>query len=194
MGTVLTKTALSLTFVLAAWIQPCSLESYRAFILAGLLLCLGGDIFLALPRKKMFLLGLGSFLLGHACFFFGFFYVAEASRWTLIGVAVSLLLSIPVVIRLRPHLGSMKAPVLIYIAAIDVMIVGAWSVFGDAELSFAGRTMTLGGAFLLYFSDVFVARNRFIKKEFNNRLLGLPLYYIGQFLLAFSLGLLEKAL
>jgi hypothetical protein len=33
-----------------------------------------------------------------------------------------------------------------------------------------------------------VARNKFIRNEFLNRLVGLPLYYLGQFLLAFSIG------
>jgi hypothetical protein len=38
---------------------------------------------------------------------------------------------------------------------------------------------------------VFVARDRFLKKDFFNRLVGLPLYYTGQFILAFSVGVLE---
>jgi len=42
-----------------------------------------------------------------------------------------------------------------------------------------------------YISDLFVARDRFFKTEFSNRLLGLPLYYAGQFLLAFSVGLIK---
>ena len=51
--------------------------------------------------------------------------------------------------------------------------------------------MVFIGATCFYFSDLFVARNRFLKKEFFNRLIGLPMYYVGQFLLAFSLGLLK---
>ncbi|HDP24776.1 MAG TPA: lysoplasmalogenase, partial [Deltaproteobacteria bacterium] len=43
-----------------------------------------------------------------------------------------------------------------------------------------------------YISDIFVARNRFVKQEFINRALGLPLYYLGQFLIAFSLGQLAS--
>jgi hypothetical protein len=33
-----------------------------------------------------------------------------------------------------------------------------------------------------------VARQRFVAPAFANRLYGLPLYYLGQFLLAFSVG------
>lgn len=57
-----------------------------------------------------------------------------------------------------------------------------------AALVQRGRFMVLIGAVLFYISDIFVARNRFIKKEYLNRLCGLPLYYCGQFLLAFSIG------
>jgi hypothetical protein len=49
--------------------------------------------------------------------------------------------------------------------------------------------LILAGAVSFYFSDVFVARNKFINNEFRNRLVGLPLYYLGQFLLAFSPGM-----
>jgi uncharacterized membrane protein YhhN len=45
------------------------------------------------------------------------------------------------------------------------------------------------GASLFYLSDLFVARNRFVKKEYVNRLVGLPLYYTGQYLLALSVNL-----
>jgi uncharacterized membrane protein YhhN len=51
--------------------------------------------------------------------------------------------------------------------------------------------MAFTGAVAFYFSDVFVARDRFMKKEFLNRLVGLPMYYAGQFLIAFSLGFLR---
>jgi hypothetical protein len=38
-------------------------------------------------------------------------------------------------------------------------------------------------------SDIFVARQRFVTKAFVNRSAGLPLYYAGQFMIAFSTGL-----
>ncbi|MFW6361887.1 MAG: lysoplasmalogenase family protein, partial [Spirochaetota bacterium] len=41
---------------------------------------------------------------------------------------------------------------------------------------------------LFFTSDIFVARNKFVADGFINRLLGLPLYYGGQFLLALSIG------
>ena len=62
---------------------------------------------------------------------------------------------------------------------------------GAGELAAAGRIAAFAGALLFYISDIFVARQRFLKAEFVNRLIGLPLYYGGQFMLAFSIGWLS---
>ena len=44
------------------------------------------------------------------------------------------------------------------------------------------------GAGLFLVSDLFVARQRFVAPGFVNRLFGLPLYYVGQLLLASTAG------
>ena len=62
---------------------------------------------------------------------------------------------------------------------------------GAPGFNLTGRIMVFSGAVAFYFSDVFVARDRFMKEEFVNRLVGLPTYYVGQFLIAFSLGFLR---
>jgi uncharacterized membrane protein YhhN len=47
-------------------VQAGALESgYGHFLLAGLVLCMGGDVFLIPDHPTSFLLGLASFLLGH---------------------------------------------------------------------------------------------------------------------------------
>ena len=190
-GRLPTKTILSCLFILAAVLQPRPLPGYFYIMLLGLVFCLGGDVFLALPQEKMFLLGLVTFLLGHVCYVLGFFYVAELNLWTWVGVGAGLAVSGLVFFWLRPHLGSMLGPVIAYIVVITVMVIGAFTVFGDAGPNLTGRVMILFGAVSFYFSDLFVARDRFLKAEFTNRLIGLPLYYGGQFLLAFSIGLIH---
>lgn len=192
-GLFLTKIVLSFMFILAVLVQPHPISRYYHFLLGGFILCLGGDVFLALPQKKMFLFGLISFLFGHAFFVFAFFYVAKTSQWTWVGSLVAIIISGSVYFWLKPHLKSMKTPVLIYIIVITIMLCGAWSVIGDSNLTKQGRIMVFAGAFSFYLSDLFVARDRFLKKEFLNRLIGLPMYYAGQFLLAFSVGLLRQS-
>ena len=187
-GKLPTKTILSCLFIFTALLQSRPLPGYSHVMLLGLMFCLGGDVFLALPRERMFLFGLVSFLLGHVCYVLGFFYVADLNLWTWIGGAMSLAVSGLVFFWLRPHLGSMLGPVIAYIVVITIMVIGAFTVFGDGGLNSTGRLLVLFGAVSFYLSDLFVARDRFLKAEFANRLVGLPLYYGGQFFLAFSIG------
>jgi len=184
------KTALSSLFIFTAVVQPHPIFPYYRFLLIGMIFCLGGDVLLALPAKKMFLYGLMSFLLGHVFYVVAFFYTAGINQWTGAGLAISVLAGGGMFLWLRPHLGSMKIPVIFYILVITAMVVGAWSVVGAGELKPAGRVAAFVGALGFYVSDVFVARQRFLKSEIVNRLIGLPLYYGGQFLLAFSVGLI----
>jgi uncharacterized membrane protein YhhN len=190
-GKLPTKTILSCLFICTALVQAHPIRGYYNILLLGLIFCLAGDVFLALPQDRMFLLGLVSFLLGHVFYVICFFYVADVSQWTLIGCLLTLTVSALVFYRLRPHLGDMLMPVIAYIVVITVMVVGAWTVRGDAGLNYTGRLLVFVGAVSFYLSDLFVARDRFLKSEFTNRLIGLPMYYFGQFLLAFSVGLIK---
>ncbi len=83
----------------------------------------------------------------------------------------------------------MLVPVCLYIVVISVMMAAAWAAFLNPGLAPKGAWALFLGALCFYVSDIFVARDRFVKSQFLNRLLGLPLYYGGQFLIAFSVGL-----
>jgi len=191
-GLLPAKTSLSLLFVLSALIQPpAAVGTYRLFLLAGLVLCLLGDVCLVFRQKKMFLAGLVSFLLGHVFYILAFFQVTRFGMTSCLGAVVIFLAGAGIYIWLRPHLGAMRPAVFFYSAVISAMLSAAWSVWSDSGLEATGRWMIFGGALCFYISDIFVARDRFLKKDFFNRLLGLPLYYSGQFLLAFSAGFLR---
>jgi uncharacterized membrane protein YhhN len=187
-GLIPAKTALSALFVITALVQSHPMPVYYHFLLIGLLFCLAGDVFLALPQDRMFRLGLVSFLVGHLFYIIAFFNTASLGPWTWWGTLAVLIVSGWIYRWLRPRVGGMNGPVLAYIIVITVMVSGAWSVLGDARFAWAGRIMVFAGACCFYISDIFVARDRFVKKEALNRLIGLPLYYGGQFLLAFSVG------
>ena len=186
------KTVLSALFIVAVWIQPHeAVPRYFTFLMPGLVFCLLGDVFLALPRERMFLLGLISFLLGHVFYVFAFFSAGSIAYLSWTGILIILVAGCSVFFWLKPHLGSMKIPVLLYVIVISIMVCGAVAVFKNPGLAMQGRLAVLIGAAFFYISDIFVARDRFLKKGFVNRLFGLPLYYFGQFLLAFSAGLLK---
>ena len=187
---LIAKTTLSCLFVLVAFLQPSQIPPYGNCILIGLIFCLAGDVCLALSGDKIFRAGLVAFLFGHIFYVIGFTYLVPASKWFIPGAALFWVLSLIVFLWLRPCLKAMLVPVVAYILVITVMASGAWAVFDRSASPFWGRALVFAGALLFYVSDVFVARNQFIRKEFLNRLIGLPLYYLGQFLLALSVGLL----
>jgi uncharacterized membrane protein YhhN len=188
-GTIITKPALSLLFLAVAIIARYSCQKYFGMILAGLIFCILGDVFLIFVNsKKLFLAGLVSFLIGHILYGIAFFTASSPGLLTLVFAVFSIALSSAVFMMLRSYLGKMMVPVLLYIVIITVMVIGAATLMGDKRLNPVGRSLAFFGALLFYCSDMFVARQRFVKKEFANRLIGLPLYYVGQFMIAFSIG------
>jgi len=185
------KTTLSGLFIIAALVQPHPDTRYFQIMMGGLIFCTAGDVFLALRQDRMFLTGLVSFLTGHLFYVACFFYMAGFTLWTMAGLTCTAVVGLPVYRWLKPNLDSMKLPVLFYIMVISLMVGNAFSILGSSAVDFSSRTMIFSGALLFYISDIFVARQRFIKNAFANRLIGLPLYYTGQFMLAFSVGLIK---
>ena len=188
---LIVKSVLSLLFVITALLQLHPVPDYYHYLFAGLIFCLIGDVCLALPQKKAFMVGLVAFLVGHVLYTVGFSALTQIYDWISGWLFIIFCMSALTFLWLRPHLKSMLVPVLLYILVITVMVSGAWGVFWKSSFQISGRIFILLGSLCFYVSDVFVARNKFIKEEYRNRLLGLPLYYTGQFLLAFSVGLLE---
>ena len=83
---------------------------------------------------------------------------------------------------LWPHLSRFyKIAVTTYVAALGVMVTLAIG----ASVS---TTIALPiGALAFAASDISVARDRFIKPGFVNKMWGLPLYYVAQLLITLSL-------
>jgi uncharacterized membrane protein YhhN len=190
-GRLLTKPVVSLLFVVTAFHLAPSFSVYVNAILAGLILCLVGDVCLiSMDSKKMFVAGLVAFLSGHVAYLTAFYPLMHRSWQGILAAVVFAAVAWGVYSWLKPHLGSMKNPVMAYILIITAMIVSAFAVFSNGQVSDTGRYLVVSGAGLFYISDLFVARNQFVKKAYVNRLLGLPLYFAGQFLLAASVAYL----
>jgi uncharacterized membrane protein YhhN len=190
LGKIVSKSLLSLLFVITVFLQPGANETFAGHLKAGLILCLGGDVFLALSGLKWFRAGLVAFLLGHGFYILAFSVLVPFNGWFSPGDFLILAISLGACRWLWPHLGTMKLPVLAYVVVITLMVFGAWAVFERPGLPSSGAALIFWGAILFYLSDLLVARDQFIRKAFPNRLIGLPLYYTGQFLLAFSPGYL----
>ncbi len=152
--------------------------AFRILLLLGLAFCFAGDLALLGDSHRAFLVGLASFLLGHLAFA-GAFAVAGLSGSVLAVCLV--LLAIPAIVVWRwlmPHVARrLRPPVAVYMVAISLMLGLA-----TARLPFS--RLTAAGALLFYLSDLTVARDRFIARRLVNRVIGLPLYYAGVWLIA----------
>jgi uncharacterized membrane protein YhhN len=189
-GLLLTKPFLSALFIATALSGPRVNPEYFNLILAGLILCMAGDLFLIFfASKRLFLAGLVSFLVGHILYAVAFFSLAGTGRGRWIVIAPLLAVSLAVFLWLRPRLGKMLVPVLAYVAVITAMMIGATALADTETVRFPGRALAFSGALLFYLSDIFVARQRFVTHNFFNRAVGLPLYFAGQFMIAFSIRL-----
>ena len=190
-GLLIVKPLLSLLFIIAALLQTHLNMTYFYIVFAGLLLCLIGDVCLIFFfNKKVFTAGLGAFLAGHILYIIAFFSCGTPGAILWVTTVACLALSIGVFSWLKPHLGTMMVPVIAYIVIISAMVIGASALKSNQMLDLTGKNLVYAGALIFYVSDIFVARHRFVKKEFINRAIGLPMYYTAQFMIAFSTGLI----
>lgn len=176
------KPVASASFLLLGWFRFQPGHPYDAWVLLALLLCLLGDVLLMF--RPAFIAGLASFLLGHLAYTLAFSGLLPPRSWSP-GWAMPVLVASLVAVRwLWPHLGRLRYAVLAYIAVITVMVWGAVAV------TVVGRGpwfLAVGGV-LFYLSDLAVARDRFVARRFASRAWGLPAYYLGQLMLALTVG------
>jgi uncharacterized membrane protein YhhN len=176
------KPLASACFVAVGWASLRAAGPYGAWIMLGLVLSMAGDILLMFRRA--FLAGIGVFLAAHIAYLAAFHVLLPAHDWPLWIAAPVTTTSAFAAAWLWPHLGRLRAPVAAYVAAITLMLWGALAVMEAGRL--AG--VFAAGAALFYLSDLAVARDRFVQAGFVNRACGLPAYYLGQILLALSVG------
>jgi uncharacterized membrane protein YhhN len=176
-----------LAIVLAGW--EGEYRSYSICIVAGLVFGAGGDVALMFRGPRAFLVGLVSFLLGHIAYVVACAVVVAPSAWLSPLAIVPMVAALGVLIYLWPHLGSMLVPVLCYVATIVLMVIGALAVYRGHPESFTDQQagLLLLGAVSFFLSDISVAKGRFVKALVRDRLWGLPAYYGGQLLIAWSL-------
>jgi uncharacterized membrane protein YhhN len=76
-----------------------------------------------------------------------------------------------------------RAAVALYLSVIFLMTSS-----GIASSLHTASPLLAAGVALVAGSDAAVARHRFVKETFLNKLWGLPAYYLGMVLIALSLG------
>lgn len=158
---------------------------YGQLIFTALLLSWLGDAFLTGSGNRAFLAGLAAFLLAHLVFSLAFW-----TRGVAAGVALSSGAAMAVfgllILRWLGRAGispTMRRPVVAYLIAIGLMVA-----LGLGTAALEASTPIVIGVLLFALSDLFVARDRFVKAETINARLGLPIYFAALLLLASSVG------
>ena len=157
--------------------------TFGTIVVVALALSWFGDLFLALDGRGPFVAGLVAFLLGHVAYVVAFSYRGLGDDLIIptIGVAA---VAVAIATWLLPTVPrDLKVAVIAYIAVISTMVALVMSTN-----TFAADWRIPVGAIAFFVSDIFVARDRFAAPGFINRILGLPLYYGGQLLLAWAAG------
>ena len=181
LGLWLTKPVASLAFIWAGLAAGALESTYGQLVLVGLVLCLLGDLLLIpLDRPAVFRAGVFAFLAGHVAYSAAFLTRPLDPPGLLAG-ALLLAVTLGAVLRwLAPSLPKdMVWPVRIYMGVIGVMATLACGVSAGG-----GPWAVAAGALAFTASDISVARDRFVRREFRNRAWGLPLYYAAQLLIA----------
>lgn len=155
----------------------------RPLLLIALGLSVLGDVLLV-PKgsKRVFQLGLVSFLLAHVMFVPAF--IVRGVDWSVV-VVVSAVLLLPLVLVLRwlrAHVrGGLWPAVVAYVVVVTGMLAVATGAAAHGQTAPHGVSMALFfGAFCFWASDLTVARERFVVHSFVNRLFGIPLYFFAQ--------------
>jgi uncharacterized membrane protein YhhN len=186
---IVAKTSASLAFVavgvIAAW---ATWDAYERWIVIGLVLGAAGDVALLGKSSRAFLVGLGAFLLGHIAYIVAFGQLAAPATWIDVPAIAPIIVGGTALYLLWPRLGRMRVPVIAYVVAIITMMMAAIAAARGAALPEVNRTLLVTGAALFFVSDLAVARDKFVGASFINRAWGLPAYYGGQLLIAWSLS------
>ncbi|MBM3906829.1 MAG: lysoplasmalogenase [Gemmatimonadetes bacterium] len=158
---------------------------YRAWIAAGLIASLAGDVLLMLPMN-LFLPGLVAFLVAHLCYIAAF--AADGGGWRVPKLAAVLVYGVAAVVLafLWPSLGAMRVPVTGYVTIIATM---AW----QAIIRWQGRRSTAtalaaAGSVCFLVSDSALAFNRFVEPYAGAALVIMVTYYAAQWGITLSVS------
>jgi len=154
------KPAATVALLLTAASFDVAHDATWGLLLAALVLCLAGDVFLMLPRDA-FVPGLGSFAVAQVVFAVAFLAAdPEVSRF---GIGLIVVAPVAAVlaqrfvraIRSSGH-GDLVVPVVVYLVVICAMAVSA--IAGASAIAIAGAV-----AFMV--SDSLIAESRFVRER-----------------------------
>ena len=186
-GIWLAKPVASAAFIWLGLASGALDSTYGKLVLAGLALCMLGDVLL-IPRNQpgIFRAGVLAFLLGHVAFSAAFLTL-PLSFIGLVGGGALLAVVLWKVLR---WMGPALPPDMVAAVRTYMVVIGVMSTLACGVTAAGGPWQVAVGALAFTASDVSVARDRFVKHEFVNRAWGLPLYFGAQLLIAVTPALM----
>lgn len=183
-GEYIFKPVAALSFVFISFKLGALESGYGRLILFSLALCAVGDILLLNRKLKIsFFCGMLVFAIAHLLFSLSFIKSSTfdfASLVTFLPLIMILgCINFMYLLPRVPH--KFKPFILLYGLAIFMMITSAYTFMYEQKL-------ILIAAIFFVLSDIFVAKDRFIKRSTKNALLITPLYFAAQGLFAFSVS------
>lgn len=179
------KAAASLGYILTAISAGAPDTGYGRWVLAALCLSWIGDVALVSRGHAWFMTGLVAFAVAHLAYIVAFSVLGMRAVATIVAALVLAALALAVGRRLLPHVQRrMVVPVVAYLVVITAMVAAAAGAASEGA-----PWPVLPAALAFYLSDLGVARHQFVTPGFENRAVGLPLYYGAQVLFALSTGM-----
>ncbi len=181
----LCKMAASTLAIFLAVVNAREFDAYTLGILAALTASWVGDLSLSYSGRRAFTIGLAAFGAAHVAYAASFITRGSVSvPWMFAAGLVMAAVGTAVIRWLAPHRPEQLAvPLLAYVIIIGVMVAAAFGSLGtDPDLRIPV------GACLFAASDVLVARQQFVVRSLSNRLIGLPLYFVAQVMLALTVA------
>ncbi|NNE56217.1 MAG: lysoplasmalogenase [Flavobacteriales bacterium] len=161
----------------------------RKLLVAGLFLSWLGDLALInAEEEQYFLLGLSAFLLAHITYIFSFRKARDTNHEIVMTTRLPLFIflflgiAIGMFLYLRPDLGQMEIPVLLYSLVIMVMALQALNRF--KKTSGDSFRYVFGGALLFMLSDSLLAMNKFKDEMEYGTYFVLATYILAQWFIA----------
>jgi len=176
------KVLASSGFVAVALSKGLPASGWPTALSAGLAIALLGDALLGLRRTWAFVAGMVMFLAMHLCYLTGF--LARGINPVSLALATAAAMGLLGLVWrwAGPHLPKRLAPAIaVYMGALALDLAAGVSTGVTLP-----NAALIAGILLVGLSDLAVLRQRFVHPGLMNKVIGLPMYYAGQLLLAWA--------
>jgi uncharacterized membrane protein YhhN len=176
------KPATLVALIVVALVLDPTHADVRTWFVIALVLSLGGDVFLMLPRD-LFVFGLASFLLGHVAYVVGFALHSPGEPAPVLTSAAVVIVAALLATRLLRGLRrgghrELVVPVVAYVVVISTMVAMALA---------SGNVLAAIGALLFMGSDSLIGETRFVQPRPWGPVAIMVTYHLGQAFLVLSL-------